>query len=86
MKISIDIECTPEEARTFLGLPDVREIQEALAAAMQERMREGLNDMDAESLVRLWFPAGLEGVGELQKQFWTAMAKASGGGGSGGER
>ncbi|MEX2642186.1 MAG: DUF6489 family protein [Acetobacterales bacterium] len=85
MKISIDIECTPEEARTFLGLPDVRGMQEALATAAQERMRDGLKDMDSESLLRLWFPAGLEGLGELQKQFWTAMAKASGGG-SGGER
>ena len=28
MKITMDIECTPEEARRFLGLPDVTGSQE----------------------------------------------------------
>src|SRR6516164_5311770 len=30
MKFKIDIDCTPEEARAFLGLPDVKPLQEAL--------------------------------------------------------
>ena len=24
MKITVDVDCTPEEARAFLGLPDVK--------------------------------------------------------------
>ena len=32
MKVSLDIDCTPEEARRFLGLPDVTEANEALVA------------------------------------------------------
>jgi len=28
MKITMNIECTPEEARRFLGLPDVTGLQE----------------------------------------------------------
>jgi len=28
MKITLDIDCTPEELRSFFGLPDVRPMQE----------------------------------------------------------
>ena len=38
MKITMDIECTPEEARTFLGLPDVKPMQEQLMRELQDRM------------------------------------------------
>jgi hypothetical protein len=47
MKITMDVECTPEEARAFLGLPDVKpmhEVQERMAAnirgAASSRQRE----------------------------------------------
>jgi hypothetical protein len=30
MKVHIDIDCTPEEARTFFGLPDLQPMQEAV--------------------------------------------------------
>src|SRR3546814_3772920 len=33
MKIHVDIDCTPEEARVFLGLPEVGPMQEDLMAA-----------------------------------------------------
>ena len=39
MKVHVEIECTPEEARTFLGLPDVSKANglyvEAIAKAMK---------------------------------------------------
>lgn len=34
MKITIDVDCTPDEARRFLGLPDVAPMQEALMAQL----------------------------------------------------
>ena len=30
MKVTVDIDCTPEEARTFFGLPDVKPMQKAM--------------------------------------------------------
>ena len=36
MKVRIDIDCTPAEARSFLGLPDT----EALQQEMLEKLRE----------------------------------------------
>ena len=34
----VEIECTPEEARTFFGLPNLQQMQEAVAKEMQERL------------------------------------------------
>jgi len=73
MKITIDIDCSPQEARAFLGLPEVGAMQEALVAQMQERLAAALEGSDPEALMRLWLPAGLKGLAELQEQFWNQM-------------
>ena len=78
MKIHVDIDCTPEEARAFLGLPDVAPIQEALMAELQKRMMANLQAMEPEQLLKTWLPAGLQGWEQLQKAFWTQMASAKG--------
>jgi hypothetical protein len=71
MKITIDIDCTPQEARVFLGLPNVEPMQDALVAQMQERLAHYLDATDPETLLQVWFPAGLKGLGQLQEQFWS---------------
>ena len=78
MKINVEIDCTPEEARTFLGLPDVGPMQEALMAELQKRMMANLQAMEPEQLLKTWLPAGLQGWEQLQKAFWTRMASATG--------
>jgi hypothetical protein len=70
MKIKIDIDCTPQEARTFFGLPDVEPMQEALLAKIQERLSEHLEARDPEALLKLWFPAGVQGFAEMQEKLW----------------
>ena len=77
MKITIDVDCTPEEARVFLGLPDVAPMQDAVLADVQERLLEGLEAMEPEALFKVWLPAGLQGWEQLQKQFWGQMAPTS---------
>ncbi len=78
MKITIDVDCTPDEARTFLGLPDVAPMQDAVLAEVQERLLEGLKAMDPEALFKVWLPAGMQGWEQLQKQFWGQMGRTSG--------
>ena len=78
MKIKIDIDCTPEEARSFFGLPDVRPMQEALIAQLQERMSANLAAMDPETLIKTWMPMGLQGLEQMQKAFWSQMSQAAG--------
>lgn len=73
MKFKIDIECTPEEARTFFGLPDIAPVQEALMQQVQDRMEENIRNMDAETLANTWLPATMQSWGEMQKMFWSQM-------------
>jgi hypothetical protein len=70
MKIKIDIDCTPQEARAFFGLPDVKPIQEAVLAKAQERLMAHLDARDPEALLKLWFPGGLQELGQMQEKFW----------------
>ena len=77
MKINIDIDCTPEEARTFFGLPDVQPMQQALMTEVQNQMMEGLQAMTPEALFKVWFPASIQGWEELGKAFWAQMNSAS---------
>eukprot|EP00752_Nemacystus_decipiens_P015830 g14140.t1 len=86
MKITIDIDCTPEEARRFLGLPDVVPMQDALMAQIQERMEANMKAMDPETLFNTWLPASLQGLEGLQKMFWDQMMSAAPGGAGDGRR
>ena len=38
MKITVDVDCTPLEARQFMGLPDVEPMQKAAMAEIEKRM------------------------------------------------
>lgn len=78
MKIKVDVDCTPEEARQFLGLPDVRPMQEAVMAQLQEQLQANLRAMEPEALLKTWLPASLQGWEQLQRMFWSQMGGASG--------
>jgi Tfp pilus assembly PilM family ATPase len=73
VKISIDIDCTPQEARTFFGLPHIEPMQEALMAQMQERLAKYLDAVEPDALMRAWLPGGVKGLAQLQEQFWQQM-------------
>ena len=75
MKITIDIDCTPQEARAFLGLPHVAPMQEALVAQMQERMTQHLQAIDPDALMSASLPGGIKGLAALQEQFWKQMTQ-----------
>jgi hypothetical protein len=55
MKLNIEIDCTPLEAREFLGLPDVQPIQAAVAEKLQAKMMAGLESLSPEGLMQNWF-------------------------------
>jgi len=73
MKVTIDIDCTPEEARAFMGLPDVKQMQEAMMKEVEERMRANLQSMDPETIFKNWLPAGVQSFEQMQKMFWSQM-------------
>jgi hypothetical protein len=59
MKITmaVDVECTPDEARRFLGMPDMRPVEE-----MQQRLSRNLQlIMDPQAMIKAWLPMTLGG-------------------------
>jgi len=78
MKINVDVECTPEEARAFLGLPDVRPMQDAVLQEIEDRMRKNLSAMDPETLFKTRMPMGVQSLEQLQKMFWSQIGSATG--------
>jgi hypothetical protein len=73
MKVNVEVDCSPEEARAFLGLPDVQPMQEVLMKELEQRLRANLQAMDPEVMARTWLPAGIQGIEQLQKMFWSQV-------------
>ena len=74
MKVKIDIDCTPEEARSFFGLPDVKPMQDAMMKEVEERLKANVQAMDPEVMIKTWLPAGIQGWEQMQRMFWSQMA------------
>jgi len=73
MKIHIEMDMTPEEARTVMGLPDVKALNEQMLEEMCRRMREA---SDPEALIKLWAPMG-QGLEQFQKFLWDSAKAAA---------
>jgi hypothetical protein len=79
MKITIDIDCTPVEARQLAGLPDVQPMQERLMGEIEQKMREATNRMSAEMLLQRWIgllPTGVEEMKTAIEQFLKGRPSA----------
>ena len=70
MKVTVDVDCTPEEARRFLGLPDVVPLQDAMMAQMKAQMEKAASAMDPETVMKTLFPNMEGGLAGMQKAFW----------------
>ena len=76
MKVNVEIDCTPEEARRFLGLPDVSKANEVYVDAMTNAMK-GVGSVDQlQELAKNIAPMGQMGL-NMFKQFLDAGAGAA---------
>ena len=68
MKLNIEIDITPDEARRVMGLPDVSKMQENIAAEMEKRMTEAIKTAsDPEALLKTWFSWGSQSLEQFQR-------------------
>ena len=76
MKVNFEIDCTPEEARRFLGLPDVSKANDVYVDAVANAMK-GVTSMDQLSgMAKQIAPMGELGM-NLFKQFVEQGAGAA---------
>ena len=77
MKVNVEVNCTPEEARAFFGLPDIKPMQDRIMGEIEERLKSSLNSMNPEQVFKTWLPASMQGVEQMQQMqqaFWSQLA------------
>ncbi len=80
MKVNIEIDCSPEEARRFMGLPDVERANAVYVDAMVGAMKGENNVEQLEQFARQLAPMGQMGMKLFQNFMEGAVAQATTGG------
>jgi len=74
VKITVDVDCTPEEARRFMGLPDLGPLHETYLAKMRSAIDQGITPETIQSMMQSWSPMGEAGL-----SLWRQMLDNMGG-------
>ncbi len=69
MKITVEVDCTPEEARAFLGLPDVKPLQATVMARIEQQMLQAADSLTPDALLRSWFTTMPQLSNQMQDMF-----------------
>lgn len=77
MKITVDVDCTPEEARRFMGLPDMSGVHEVYIDKMKKMIEEGVTPDTMETMMRNWMPMGEAGM-NLWRSMFDQISRAGG--------
>ena len=80
MKVNIEIEMTPEEARKMMGLPDVTALQAKFLDEMENRMRAAMDTSDPEAMMKAWMPMAVPAFEQFQRFLWDSAKMAASGG------
>jgi len=71
MKVNVEIDCTPLEARQFIGLPDVSPMQVAVMEKLQQQMMANIETVTPEALMKTWFTFDPKLAERFQDMFVT---------------
>jgi hypothetical protein len=69
VKINVEVDCTPEEARRFMGLPDMAPVHEKYLAMLTNAMDGSAAPEMMESVMRSWMPMGDAGMAMWRQMF-----------------
>ena len=78
MKVNIEIDCTPEEARRFMGLPDVDKANAVYVDAFAKAMQGASNVEQLQEYAKQFAPMGQMGL-KLFQNFVEGARKANAG-------
>ena len=73
MKMTIEVDCSAQEARAFLGLPDVTALNEKLVEEMQSRMTSNMAMLSPDELMKNWTAFGVGAQEQFRKLMSTAV-------------
>jgi hypothetical protein len=80
MKVTVEVDCTPEEARQFMGLPDVQPMQAAVIAEMEKRVLAEMDRFSPEAVLKSWMSLIPQSPEQMQAAFMKMFQQGSAGG------
>ena len=73
MKVNVELDCTPEEMRRVMGLPDLTPVHDAYLRLMTDAMSgQAVKPEALEAMMRSWAP-----MGEAGFSFWRQLVEAN---------
>ncbi len=69
MKVTVDIDLTPEEARRALGLPDLTPLHDRYVAMLLDTMAGQVKPELLEGMMKSWAPMGEAGLSLWRQLF-----------------
>lgn len=76
MKVNVNVDCTPEEARRFMGLPDMSGVHEVYLDRIKRSIEDGITPDTIETMMRAWAPMGEAGM-NIWRQVFDQMSGGS---------
>jgi uncharacterized protein DUF6489 len=67
MKVTVNVDCTPLEAREFMGLPNVQPMQANVMKQLEKQMMDNIDKMTPEAILKNWMSFAPEQFQELFK-------------------
>ncbi|WP_298964831.1 DUF6489 family protein [uncultured Methylobacterium sp.] len=80
MKFRVEVDCTPLEARQFVGLPNVEPMQAAVMAEVERRMLADMERFSPDAILRSWFTLVPQNAEQMQGLFLKMFQQGFGGG------
>ncbi|MFE1602524.1 DUF6489 family protein [Methylobacterium sp. ID0610] len=80
MKFRVEVDCTPLEARQFVGLPNVEPMQAAVMAEIERRMLADMERFSPDTIMRSWFSLFPQNAEQMQSLFLKMFQQGFGGG------
>ncbi len=75
MKLTINVDCTPAEARAFFGMPDVEPMNKMIVEETMRRAKENMDTLaDPERMMAQWMAMSGKGMEQFKSMMNAAMA------------
>jgi hypothetical protein len=76
MKFNIEVDCTPEEVRRLVGLPDLSAVHDVYLDKLKAVADKGITPDMVQQMVRNWVPMGDAGM-DLMKALMGGLTGGS---------
>ena len=76
MKVTVNLDATPQELRTLMGLPDIEPLQAEVMEKLREKMMLGMDASTPMDLLQLMMqkPEQFKSMEAMQDWFWKAFS------------